>query len=125
MNRPARPCTEKNLYSISFHIEWDMIVVTVFLSILNQTEFHLVQNRKEMSRRIYPIQCERKWKYSFLCVDQRRHKILLGNDFGSSGELLMHDCLQVRASSKWNLRKHLNGIDPLCKRRQLYIYTLT
>ena len=41
--------------SISFHIEWDMIVVTVFLSImvtvfhwiLNQMEFHLVQNRKE------------------------------------------------------------------------------
>ena len=29
--------------SISFHIEWDMIVVTVFLSILNQMEVHLVQ----------------------------------------------------------------------------------
>ena len=28
-------------------IEWDMIVVTVFLSILNQMEFNLVQNRKE------------------------------------------------------------------------------
>ena len=39
-----------------------MIVVTVFLSILNQIKFHLVQNRKES----YPIQCERKWKYSFL-----------------------------------------------------------
>ena len=33
--------------SISFHIEWDMIVVTVFLSILNQMIFHLVQNRQE------------------------------------------------------------------------------
>ena len=31
-------------YPISFHIEWDMIVVTVFLSILNQMEVHLVQN---------------------------------------------------------------------------------
>ena len=37
----------ENYILISFHIEWDMIVVTVFLSILNQTEFHLVQNRKE------------------------------------------------------------------------------
>ena len=33
--------------SISFDIEWDMIVETVFLSILNQIEFHLDQNRKE------------------------------------------------------------------------------
>ena len=31
---------------ISIHIEWDMIVVTVFLSILKEMEFHLVQNRK-------------------------------------------------------------------------------
>ena len=38
----------ENYVSISFHIEWDMIVVTVFLSILNQMEIHLVQNRKEI-----------------------------------------------------------------------------
>ena len=37
----------QNYISISFHIEWDMNVVTVFLSILNQMEFHLVQNWKE------------------------------------------------------------------------------
>ena len=37
----------ENYNSISFQIEWDMIVMTVFLSILNQMEFHLVQNRKE------------------------------------------------------------------------------
>jgi len=37
----------ENYISISFKIEWDMIVVTVFLSILNQMELHLVQNRKE------------------------------------------------------------------------------
>ena len=37
----------KNYISISFQIDWDMIVVTVFLSILNQMEIHLVQNRKE------------------------------------------------------------------------------
>ena len=36
-----------NSYYISFQIEWDMIVETVFLSILNQMEFYLVQNRKE------------------------------------------------------------------------------
>jgi len=39
--------TEKTICSISFQIEWDLIVVSVFLSILNQIEFHLVQNRKE------------------------------------------------------------------------------
>ena len=47
--------------SISFQIEWDMIVVTVLLSILNQMEFHLVQNRKEN----YPIQFEMNWNTSF------------------------------------------------------------
>ena len=39
----------ENYISISFHSEWDMIVGTVFLSILNQMEFYLVQNRKENS----------------------------------------------------------------------------
>ena len=33
--------------SNSFRIEWDMIVVTAFFSILNQMEIHLVQNRKD------------------------------------------------------------------------------
>ena len=37
----------ENCISISFQIEWDMIVVTVFLSIFNQMEVHLVQNWKE------------------------------------------------------------------------------
>ena len=38
----------ENYVSISFQIEWDMIVVTVILlSILNQMELHLVQNRNE------------------------------------------------------------------------------
>ena len=37
----------ENYLSFSFHIEWDMIVVTVLLSIFNQMEFDLVQNRKE------------------------------------------------------------------------------
>ena len=39
--------TRRNYISISFHIEWDMIVMTVFLSILNQMNIHLFQNRKE------------------------------------------------------------------------------
>ena len=34
-----------------FSFPWDMIVVTVFLSILNQMEFHLVQKRKENCHR--------------------------------------------------------------------------
>ena len=37
----------ENYISISYQIEWVMIVVTVFLSILKQMEFHLVHNRKE------------------------------------------------------------------------------
>ena len=32
----------ENYFSISFHIEWNIIVVTVFVLILNQMEFHLV-----------------------------------------------------------------------------------
>ena len=40
-----------------------------FLLILNQMEFHLVQNRKEKpSPRSYPIQFVRKWNTSFLSV---------------------------------------------------------
>ena len=37
----------ENYVSISFHIEWDMIVLTVFLLILNQMKINLDQNRKE------------------------------------------------------------------------------
>ena len=45
----------ENCVSISFLFEWDMIVVTVFILILNQMEFHFVQNRKEkLSPRSYP-----------------------------------------------------------------------
>ena len=42
------PCTVRwEIYvSIYLHNEWDMIMGTDFLSILNQMEFHLVQNRK-------------------------------------------------------------------------------
>ena len=61
-----------------------MFVVTIFLSILNQIEFHLIQklerktittiiwlwwqSKGKLSSRSYPIQCERNWKYSFLSV---------------------------------------------------------
>ena len=37
----------ENYISISFYIEWDMIVVTIFILIFNQMEFHLVENRKK------------------------------------------------------------------------------
>ena len=43
----VKPVHWENYTFISFHIEWDVIVVTVLLLILNQMEFHLVQNRKE------------------------------------------------------------------------------
>ena len=45
--RSQRAGTLTKYISISFQIEWDMIVVIVFFSILNQMEFHLVQNRKD------------------------------------------------------------------------------
>ena len=52
--------TEKTIFPFPFHIEWDMIVCTVFLLILNQIDFHLVQNRKE--------NCETTYGTSFTCV---------------------------------------------------------
>ena len=37
---------------------------------LNQMEFHLAQNRKlKLSPRSDPTECERKWKYSSLSVE--------------------------------------------------------
>ena len=57
----------ENYISISFHIEWDMIVVRVFLPILNQMESPIgSKSNGKLSPRTYPIQCERKWKHSFL-----------------------------------------------------------
>ena len=57
--------TEKTI-SDSFQMEWDMIVVTVFLSILNQMELHLVQKIERKT-----VQCEKNCKYSFLSVVMR------------------------------------------------------
>ena len=61
-----------------------MIMVTLSLSTLNQMEFHSVQKLKgKLSPRSYPIQLERKWKYSFLSVSikndtfTRRNAILV------------------------------------------------
>jgi len=99
-------------------------VVTVLLSILNQTEFHLVQNRKVNCHDeyiLFNVKGNGNIVFS-VWIRVGTKYCYRGNDFGSRGELLMPDCLQVRASSKWNLRKHLNGIDPLCKRRQIYVY---
>ena len=42
-----------------------MIVVTVFLSKLLRL-FFLSKSKGKLSPRSYPIQCERKWKHSFL-----------------------------------------------------------
>ena len=71
----------ENYISTSFHIEWDMFVVTVFRSISelngipfgseNRQFFKLNPNwfRKSKGKlppRSYLIQFERKWKYSFL-----------------------------------------------------------
>jgi len=60
----------ENYISISFHIEWDMIVVTVFLSILNPMEFHLVHipfgsKRSFVSK--YCLWISWRLQISFLC----------------------------------------------------------
>jgi len=58
-------CTEKTV-SISFHIEWDMIVGTVFLSIFwtKWTPFGS-KSKGKLSPRLYPIQFERNGKHVF------------------------------------------------------------
>ena len=43
----SRTIHSENYISFYFKIERNMIVVTVFISILNQIDFHLVQNRTE------------------------------------------------------------------------------
>ena len=45
----------ENYISTSFHTEWDLIVETVFLSILNQMEIHFVQKieKKTVTTIIY------------------------------------------------------------------------
>ena len=50
------PLHSENYISISFQIEWDMIVMTVFHS------------EGKLSLRLYLIQFERKWNTSFLSV---------------------------------------------------------
>ena len=62
-----------------FHIEWDMIVVTVFLLILNQMEFYLVAtSRKALFQFSFPVYRDfaichqffyRAICYSFQCGD--------------------------------------------------------
>ena len=61
----------ENYTSNSFQIEWDMIVVTVFLSILNTNKWNSLWFRKskgKLSPRSYTIQFQRKLKYSFVSV---------------------------------------------------------
>ena len=72
----------ENYISISLHIEWDMIVVTVFLShwmVYDRGDgfpFDFEPNgipfgsksKGKLSPRSYTIQYERKWKHSFLSV---------------------------------------------------------
>ena len=59
----------ENSHYNSFHIEWDMIVVTVFFLRFwtKKTPFGS-KSKGKLLPRSYPIQCERKWKYSFLSV---------------------------------------------------------
>jgi len=67
--------TIENYISISLHIEWDMIVV-LFIYDRDSFPFDFEPNgipfgsksKRKLSPRSYPIQCERKSKYSFLSV---------------------------------------------------------
>ena len=59
-NTCAETVRWENYISISFQIEWYMIVVIVFLTILNQMEFHLVQ--KIESKTVTTIISHSMWK---------------------------------------------------------------
>ena len=62
----------ENYISISFHIEWNMIAwwqfSFQFLTKWNSIWFR--KSKEKLSPRSYPIQCERKLKYSFLSVER-------------------------------------------------------
>ena len=72
----------ENCISISLHIEWDMIVRTVFLLILNQIEFHLVQNRKESCHHDHiPFNLKGNGNKVFsVCCTCLTHSWLLGDE---------------------------------------------
>ena len=56
---------------LSVGIEWDMIVERVFLSILNQMETHLVQNRKVNCHHDHiPFNVKEKYKSNFFIVER-------------------------------------------------------
>ena len=60
----------ENYCSISFHIEWDMIVYSDSIPFdfdTNRISFGSKSIGK-LSLRSYPIQCEKKWNHSFLSV---------------------------------------------------------
>ena len=80
-----------------FLMEWDVTVVTVFLSILNQMEFHLVQNRKENSYHdhlpfnvigsgILVFSVQRSYRLSGGCVLQKLQRELPRSRGGISAE---------------------------------------
>ena len=65
LNPLVQYCREvhwENYISISFQIEWDLIVLTVFYSNLNQMEIHFLgsKSKRKLSPRSYPIQFQRK-----------------------------------------------------------------
>ena len=65
----------ENDISISFHIEWDIIVVTRFPFDFEPNGIPFGSKSKgKLSPRSCPIQCERIWKYSFLSVQIRFFK---------------------------------------------------
>ena len=64
--RKFTPPSEKYIYT-SYQIEWNMIVMTVFLSIMNRMEFHLAQiiSKGKQSPQWYFIQFEKEMKIYF------------------------------------------------------------
>ena len=71
----------ENYIYISFQIEWNMIVVPVFLSILNQMEFHLVRNGKENSHHGHiPFHLKGNIVSSVYGVHQRQISTKAGRD---------------------------------------------
>ena len=62
-------CTERAFFPFPFALNGIWSWWKFSCRFLNQMEFHLRSKSKgKLSPRSYPIQCERKWKYSFLSV---------------------------------------------------------
>ena len=72
-----RPQSQKQ-FSDSFQNEWNMIAMTVFHLIMNQTEFPLIRNQKKIC---HHDPCNYKIKYISPSAITRLNVLFLGQNF--------------------------------------------